>query len=502
MTTPDNLNALPAGYRLQDYTIVSVLGVGGFGITYLATDAQLGLKVAIKEYLPNTLAVRGGDSVVLPKSRGDERDYRWGLDRFMQEAQTLARFRHPAIVRVLRYFEANGTGYTVMEYEAGQSLAQYLRSHPAPRPEPEVLELLLPLLDGLQQVHAAGFLHRDIKPGNIYLRQDGSPLLLDFGSARQSLGTHTQSLTTVFTPGYAPFEQYFAEGKQGPWTDIYALGAVLYRLMSGDPPPDAARRVHEDTLKPVTILGRGRYSAGFLHAVDMALSRDAAERPQNIDAWRDLLVSTQTTQATSAVPPAIAEAPTVTLTPVATPVHATAPEPAVPHTATRRRPARKKKGGALKTLALVVVAVLVVGGLAKHLKQRRAHALAAAPTEISVASTRTETGAETRAKAGPEAGAAGQGTTRPAAHTAMTPPRNPPPAGTGADRFQHALDARFAEADRNGDGYLSREEAGAAFPRLARLFGRLDRNHDGRLSELEIERLLQAERNQAFNQQR
>jgi serine/threonine protein kinase len=207
-------NALEMGATLSEYQLKSVLGVGGFGMTYLAWDANLEKQVAIKEYLPGDLALRALDGSVVPVSTDHQYDYQWGLERFIIEARTLARFSHPHIVRVNRYFEANGTGYMVMDYEEGESLSQWLKRAPLP-PETELRRILLPLLDGLAAVHAAQFLHRDIKPSNIFIRANGSPVLLDFGAARAT-GGGTRSLTAVLTPGYAPLEQYATDGKQGP----------------------------------------------------------------------------------------------------------------------------------------------------------------------------------------------------------------------------------------------------------------------------------------------
>ena len=240
-------NALEMGTTLSEYQLKSVLGVGGFGMTYLAWDANLEKHVAIKEYLPGDLALRALDGSVVPVSTDHQYDYQWGLERFIIEARTLARFSHPHIVRVNRYFEANGTGYMVMDYEEGESLSQWLKRAPLP-PETELRRILLPLLDGLAAVHAAQFLHRDIKPSNIFMRANGTPVLLDFGAARAT-GGGTRSLTAVLTPGYAPLEQYATDGKQGPWSDIYAMGGVLYRAVTDRNPPDAVSRLQDDAVK-------------------------------------------------------------------------------------------------------------------------------------------------------------------------------------------------------------------------------------------------------------
>ena len=204
-------SALRSGYRLAEYTIESVLGHGGFGITYLARDTSLGAQVAIKEYLPHEIANRENKTQVLPNpSRGAVRDYQFGLKNFVKEARALARFKHPNIVRVLRFLEANGTAYMVMEYEEGQSLADYLKRNGPRLDEQTLLKVFIPILNGLHAVHEAEMLHLDIKPENIYLRKDGSPMLIDFGSARQG-AVHLQKV--ALTQGYAPMEQYPEKGK-------------------------------------------------------------------------------------------------------------------------------------------------------------------------------------------------------------------------------------------------------------------------------------------------
>jgi serine/threonine protein kinase len=285
------LNALPSGYQIHEYVVDKVLGVGGFGITYLGRDTTLNLRVAIKEYLPNELAVRDAALNVLPKSSDCEETYYWGLDRFLQEARLLARFNHPNIVRVLRFFEANGTAYMMMQYEDGESLDEKLKKLGAPD-EAWLQGILFPLLDGLKVMHDEGFLHRDIKPGNIYIRRsDGSPVLLDFGAARAQMRGKDQNMTAIVTPGYAPFEQYFTDGCQGPWSDIYAFGAVIYKAITGKAPPEAASRVKKDTMVTASEAGKGRYSDKFLRAVDWALQSDEKKRPQTIEDWQRALTS-------------------------------------------------------------------------------------------------------------------------------------------------------------------------------------------------------------------
>jgi serine/threonine protein kinase len=292
------LDALPIGHRLHWYVLEGVLGQGGFGITYLARDSNLDRAVAIKEFLPADVALRDGQTVRARTQSHQER-YRGGLERFIDEARTLARFDHPHIVRVHSVFEANGTAYMVMRFEEGETLASLLERR-GTLAEAELLRIVLPILDGLEAIHRAGFIHRDIKPDNIHIRSDGSPVLLDFGSARQSVG-HAKSMTVLVAPGYAPIEQYHGEAKaQGPWTDIYGLGATCYRAIAGEAPRDAIARTKgilgssREILTPAASAGRGRYSEQLLAAVDHALQLHEADRPQHVGAWRSELVgSTQ-----------------------------------------------------------------------------------------------------------------------------------------------------------------------------------------------------------------
>ena len=286
---PEVANALPSGYSLHEYRIDSLLGAGGFGLTYLATDANLNLKVALKEYLPADVAVRGEDSTVQPKSATASDSFKWGLQRFMEEARTLASFRHPNIVRVMRFFEANQTGYMVMEFVEGTALPDWIESR-RPLPQAMVLELAGPVLDGLEVIHKTGYLHRDIKPANVFIRSDGSPVLLDFGSARQLMGSNKE-LTAVISPGYAPFEQYHTQGKQGPWTDLYALGGVLYWMVSAQRPVEAAARVRKDIMAPAAQVAVASYSNQLLAAIDWALKPNEDERPQSVGEFRRALAT-------------------------------------------------------------------------------------------------------------------------------------------------------------------------------------------------------------------
>jgi serine/threonine-protein kinase len=280
----EHRGTLPQGYELNEYRIESVLGQGGFGVTYLAYDANLEKQVAIKEYLPRQFAVREANSTVVPRSTADQEDFRRFLDRFLREARTLAKLQHPNIVRVLRYFEGLGTAYMVMEYERGKSLAEVLRDMTAPPDATWICGWLLPLLEGLAAVHAASFLHRDIKPPNIFVRDDGTPLLLDFGAAR-SVVADAAGMTAIYTAGYAPLEQYSAEGKQGPWTDIYGMAAVLYRVVTGSAPLEATLRAQTDVLVPASECAR-HYDPRLLAPIDWGLRVDERARPRSVAEWR------------------------------------------------------------------------------------------------------------------------------------------------------------------------------------------------------------------------
>ena len=285
-------NSLQPGYKLQWYEIKEILGQGGFGITYLAHDTNLDEDVAIKEFLPIELAMREGDFSIHPLSEGHKKNYEWGLDRFIKEARTLTKFKHPNIVRVRSVFKENNTAYMVMEYEHGESLHEILTRRKK-LDEAELINIVIPLLGGLEIVHETGFIHRDIKPANIFIRKDGSPLLLDFGSARQALGEETKTLTSLVSPGYAPFEQYYSKSdEQGPFTDIYGLGATLYRAVTGISPMDAVDRSKsilqtlKDTIVTASEISKGQYSGRFLAAIDHAMKFKPDERPQTVSEWK------------------------------------------------------------------------------------------------------------------------------------------------------------------------------------------------------------------------
>ncbi len=286
-------NVLPAEYLLDEYRIEAVLGVGGFGVTYKGLDTHLNTWVAIKEYFPVEWSFRDADGVMVhPNTQGMNSasnaqisDYQWGLERFLDEARVLARIQHPYVVRVKRYFCANGTAYIVMDYEEGQPLSAILTDGET-LTEPEVRGLLEDVVPALRAVHEQGYLHRDIKPANLYVRaHDQRVILIDFGAARMTVGRRSQSITSMVTPGYSPPEQYTTRNdRYGTWTDIYALGAVLYRCVTGHTPTEAAERLLDDQMEPAVEAGAGRYSTNLLRVIDRALAvrpelrfRDVAE---------------------------------------------------------------------------------------------------------------------------------------------------------------------------------------------------------------------------------
>ncbi|MDX1431281.1 MAG: serine/threonine-protein kinase [Gammaproteobacteria bacterium] len=287
--------ALAQGTHIDSFEIRSVLGTGGFGITYGAYDRRLQRKVAIKEYFPSGLAFRGEDGTTLHlRAQSDGDAYEYGLRRFLEEGRTLAKFREPSIVRVTQFLEANGTAYLVMDYEEGQSLASHLE-RVVTLDETEIRELVVPILAGLKVVHEKQYLHRDIKPSNIFLRENGPPVLLDFGAARRALEEQSSAMTVMLTPGYAPFEQYSKGDKQGPWSDLYALGATMYHCIVGAPPMPATDRltaIYDDEPDPVhQALGiiSPRCSPVFIKTIEWMMQPHAKDRPQSAKAVLNVL---------------------------------------------------------------------------------------------------------------------------------------------------------------------------------------------------------------------
>ena len=289
--------ALDANTLLIDkYKVARVLGQGGFGITYLGLDCELKMKVAIKEFLPRQIATRGDDSTVIPKSADEKEYFEDGLNKFMEEAQTVARFHHPNIVPILNYFQQNGTAYYVMRYIPGKTLQQYVVERGGVLDERDVMAIMGPVFDGLETVHQEGILHRDIKPANIYIPDNGSPMLLDFGAARHSLAG---SMSISLTHGYAPYEQYQSEGSQGKYSDVYACAATMYACLRGrvvkgklKPPLSAMDREQGRELDNIKDAARGKISARLAKAVMRGMESRPAKRPRTIAEFRKELGET------------------------------------------------------------------------------------------------------------------------------------------------------------------------------------------------------------------
>ena len=286
-------DALRVGTALGEFTITDVIGEGGFGTVYLAYEETLDRTVAIKEYLPVTIAARSGDQTVLVRSDGNRAAYAAGLQSFMREARLQARFSHPAMLEVYRVWEQNGTAYMAMRYYPGESLRDLRRNTASSITIDEawIKRILLPVFDAVRELHSQSVLHRDVSPDNILILPSGAPVLLDFGAARMVVAGAAQSLTTVLKPGYAPIEQYAGDGalEQGPWTDVYGLGAVLYFLAIGTPPPQAVTRMMQDTLRGFDESVAGRYSDAFAAAIKSALAILPENRLQSVTALIDAL---------------------------------------------------------------------------------------------------------------------------------------------------------------------------------------------------------------------
>lgn len=274
------LEPLATGTRLAEYTIDRKLGGGGFSLVYLAVDDD-GRPVAIKEYLPDGMVQRDADGKVKLISEDKEKAFMQGMRYFFDEGRTLAGIRHPNVVEVSNFFRANDTVYMVMKYERGKTLQRHIyEMNGEPMREGFIRSVFIQLLNGLREIHARRLLHFDIKPSNIYIRQDGSPLLIDFGAARQALAD--QKYVPMYTPGFAAPEQYNKRDRQGPWTDIYAIGASMYACAAGRPPQPANKREQEDKMVPAAKEFAGLYSRPFLELIDELLRMSYTERPQSV----------------------------------------------------------------------------------------------------------------------------------------------------------------------------------------------------------------------------
>ncbi len=272
---------LPSGYKLGEYLVDRKLSGGGFSLVYLAFDRH-GQPVAIKEYLPGGMVKRGERGTVQPISEDKEGSFRYGMKCFFEEGRALASFRHPNVVRVLNFFRCNETVYMVMRYERGQTLQKHITSLSEPMREGFIRHVFVQFLNGLREVHTHRILHLDIKPSNIYIRTDGSPVLIDFGAARRALSQELKHVSHMYTPGFAAPEMYHARDRLGPWTDIYAVGASMYACLSRSPPPPADARVQKDTLVLAEKAFAGKYSRALLELIDSMLRLDYTERPQSV----------------------------------------------------------------------------------------------------------------------------------------------------------------------------------------------------------------------------
>jgi serine/threonine protein kinase len=298
------MNALPIGTRLGEFEITGLIGEGGFGIVYLAYDHSLDRKIALKEYMPSGMASRTETMQVTIRSRHYAETFTMGLKSFVNEARLLARFDSPSLVKVYRFWEENGTAYMVMPYYDGITLKQALKDRNIVPNEEWLRTMLAHLLDAVDTIHRVQCYHRDIAPDNILILKDGRPLLLDFGAARRVIGDLTQGLTVILKPGFAPIEQYadIPGTRQGPWTDIYALAAVVYFAIAGKSPPPSVARVVNDEMVPAREAGRGRYSEHFLAVFDRALAVKPEQRIQSVAELRDALGLDEDAQRTAPEP--------------------------------------------------------------------------------------------------------------------------------------------------------------------------------------------------------
>ncbi len=358
-------NALPAGYRFNEFEIKEVIGGGGFGIVYRAWDHQLERTIAIKEYMPVSLAVRAADMSLELRGERFHKLFTAGRNSFIQEARLLARFNHPGLLHVLRFWEENGTAYMGTLYYSGMTLKEWQITSPDSIDESWIRRLLPPLFGAIDTIHAAGYLHRDISLDNIQIQENQLPVLLDFGSARKEIGNLSDETEIMLKPGFAPIEQYSEEGEieQGPWTDIYALGAVLHNLITGHAPPVSVVRCIEDNYQPLVERKPEGYSLPLLHAIDCALAMKPEDRPQSIDAFASLIdLPVSDVEALSTTIPVVAE-PVVPVEPIVA-----TPEPqvlAVNHAAAAVEPltprnVRRLSPGLVVAAAIAVLAVMVV----------------------------------------------------------------------------------------------------------------------------------------------
>lgn len=289
MATKTPANSLPDNTRIDNYIIQKTLTRGGFSVIYLCVDALSGERIILKEYMPAKLAMRDELMQVVAQSDATQDNFRHGRKLFLQEAAALANLKHPNIVNVVNFFSANGTVYIAMEYAHGQNLQAYIKKHRGYLSEQFMTTIFPPLLDALRTIHQTGFLHLDIKPGNIHIRPGGRPLLLDFGAVHPILQTRSDLPTQVVTPGFSPIEQYSNHGYVGPWTDIYAIGATMRSCIEDKAPPAAPERHEHDQLRPAVEVFKKKYPVELLKAIDWAMEIDPMLRPQTVDAFMEAI---------------------------------------------------------------------------------------------------------------------------------------------------------------------------------------------------------------------
>jgi non-specific serine/threonine protein kinase len=292
LNSPHDMDALPIGTALMGYTVAGIIGRGGFGVVYVARDSRTERTVAVKEYLPSNIALRNAEGNVVPRSEQFSAAYERGLKSFLQEAERLAEFSHPALVEVHRAWEANGTAYMAMQYYPGKTLREVRLAATDGMSEAHIRRMVEPIFEALSELHAHRIIHRDVSPDNILVMPNGNTVLLDLGAARQVLGGMTQALTTILKPGFAPIEQYVDDGsmEQGRWTDVYGLAAVMYFLASGAPPISATSRLVRDVLPSLADVAQGYdYSIEMQTSVARALSLRAIERYKSMGEFRSAL---------------------------------------------------------------------------------------------------------------------------------------------------------------------------------------------------------------------
>ena len=281
-------HALPSGFQLDDYRIEHQLSLGGFSIVYLATDPE-GRFVAIKEYLPNSLALRAEGEIKPLISEEHMPAFRYGMKCFFEEGRALAKLSHPNVIRVLNFFRSNDTVYMVMAYENGRTLQEFIQKNRAVITENFIRNVFTKLLNGLREVHSHKLLHLDLKPSNIYMRNDYSPILIDFGAARQTLARDTPMLKPMYTPGFASPEHYSKRELLGPWSDIYSVGASMYASLAATAPQAADTRIEKDKLIPAMVRWEGEYSDHLLETIDWCLCLNHLYRPQSVFALQKAL---------------------------------------------------------------------------------------------------------------------------------------------------------------------------------------------------------------------